>query len=118
MGMEFTEAESNMNDLVSEYQYQDATPRTRANLMRRKRRHKFWNLREYAQLLEGCQDHLSCIMTSIKHQSSFKIVSSNFVHHCAMLTHRYHIVNIVLDKFLLAQFSSQNLYFFNNPTDK
>merc|ERR1719498_1475400 len=34
--MEFTEAESNMNDLVSEYQqYQDATPRRRASSRRR-----------------------------------------------------------------------------------
>merc|ERR1712072_171594 len=35
--MEFTEAESNMNDLVSEYQqYQDATPRRRASSTRRR----------------------------------------------------------------------------------
>merc|ERR1712028_106312 len=35
--MEFTEAESNMNDLVSEYQqYQDATLRTRASSTRRR----------------------------------------------------------------------------------
>merc|ERR1712224_519031 len=35
--MEFTEAESNMNDLVSEYQqYQDATARKRVNSTRRK----------------------------------------------------------------------------------
>merc|ERR1712146_780382 len=34
--MEFTEAESNMNDLVSEYQqYQDASPRRRASSRRR-----------------------------------------------------------------------------------
>ena len=35
--MEFTEAESNMNDLVSEYQqYQDATAEEEGNLMRKK----------------------------------------------------------------------------------
>merc|ERR1711862_1094675 len=35
--MEFTEAEPNMNDLVSEYQqYQDAPQRKKVNLMRRK----------------------------------------------------------------------------------
>merc|ERR1711924_430141 len=35
--MEFTEAESNMNDLVSEYQqYQDATAEEEANLMKKK----------------------------------------------------------------------------------
>merc|ERR1711976_320578 len=35
--MEFTEAESNMNDLVPEYQqYQDATAEEEGNLMRRK----------------------------------------------------------------------------------
>jgi tubulin beta len=37
--MEFTEAESNMNDLVSEYQqYQDATAKRKGNLMKRKRK--------------------------------------------------------------------------------
>ena len=36
--MEFTEAESNMNDLVSEYQqYQDATAERRENSMRKKK---------------------------------------------------------------------------------
>ena len=39
--MEFTEAESNMNDLVSEYQqYQDATAEEKVNLRRKKQRKK------------------------------------------------------------------------------
>merc|ERR1712138_31454 len=46
--MEFTEAESNMNDLVSEYQqYQDATAEEEESLMKRKKvlmKHKFSSL--------------------------------------------------------------------------
>merc|ERR1711943_125993 len=50
--MEFTEAESNMNDLVSEYQqYQDAPPRKKAN-SRAKRRRKLKQLSHFCSRFE------------------------------------------------------------------
>merc|ERR1712107_54899 len=57
--MEFTEAESNMNDLVSEYQqYQDAKPKKRASsMMRRASTTIEWS----ARAMMVCEDRRSCL---------------------------------------------------------